>query len=100
LKDPAAETEDFVFTFHGHPITVVWASHHSTFARRKAGLPEDAVLHSLRHSFLTRLGEAGADAFTIQKLAGHANINQSSKYVHPSENRLESTIALLNKKPN
>ena len=28
------------------------------------GLPKDFVIHSLRHTLLNRLGEAGADAFT------------------------------------
>lgn len=31
-------------------------------------LPADFLLHSLRHTFLTRMGEAGADAFTIMRL--------------------------------
>jgi integrase len=33
-------------------------------------LPWDCVIHSTRHTFCTRLGERGADAFTIQRLAG------------------------------
>jgi len=32
------------------------------------------VLYSLRHTMLTRLGEAGADAFAIQRIAGHSSI--------------------------
>jgi len=35
----------------------------STGAGRSLGLPKDFVLHSLRHTFLTRLGEVGVDAF-------------------------------------
>ena len=38
-------------------------------------------LYDLRHTFLTRLGEAGADAFAIQKVAGHATITISQRYV-------------------
>lgn len=41
------------------------------------------VLYSLRHTMLTRLGEAGADAFSIQKIAGHSSIVVSQRYVHP-----------------
>lgn len=84
-----------VFTHNGQPITVTWASHNFTWARRKLGLPDSCTLHSTRHSYLTRLGAAGADAFTISKIAGHATIQQSQHYVHPSEARLESTVALL-----
>jgi integrase len=43
------------------------------------------VLYSLRHTFLTRLGESGCDAWTLARIAGHSNISMSSRYVHPSE---------------
>jgi len=51
--------------------------------------PEKFVLHSLRHTFLTRLGEAGADAFTIMKIAGHSSVTVSQKYVHPTSGTVE-----------
>jgi len=51
------------------------------------------VLYSLRHTMLTRLGEAGADAFAIQKIAGHSSIVVSQRYVHPTPERLESAFA-------
>ena len=59
------------------------------------GLPWDAVVHSTRHTFCTNLGERGADAFTIMKLAGHGSIMVSQRYVHPTPARLESAIGLL-----
>jgi site-specific recombinase XerD len=53
------------------------------------------VLYSLRHTMLTRLGESGADAFSIQKIAGHSSITTSSKYVHPTPSRIEDALAGL-----
>jgi integrase len=53
------------------------------------------VLYSLRHTFLTRLGEAGADAFSIQKIAGHSSIVVSEKYVHPTPERIEGAFTQL-----
>jgi len=53
------------------------------------------VLYSLRHTMLTRLGEAGADAFAIQKIAGHSSIVVSQRYVHPTPERLENAFAAL-----
>ena len=47
-------------------------------------LPNDCVIHSLRHTFLTRFGEAGADAFTIKKVAGHSSVTISERYIHPT----------------
>jgi site-specific recombinase XerD len=44
---------------------------------------------SLRHTFLTRLGEAGADSFTIMKLAGHSSVTVSQRYVHPTSETVQ-----------
>ncbi|MGD1073442.1 MAG: tyrosine-type recombinase/integrase, partial [Bryobacteraceae bacterium] len=52
-------------------------------------MPADFVLHSLRHTFGTRLGESGADAFTIMRLMGHSTVTVSQRYVHPSPEALE-----------
>jgi integrase len=46
-------------------------------------------LHSLRHTFGTRLGEAGADAFTIMRLMGHSTVAVCQRYVHPSPETVE-----------
>ena len=43
------------------------------------------VLYAFRHTFLTRLGESGCDAWTLARIAGHSSIAISSRYVHPSE---------------
>jgi integrase len=43
------------------------------------------VLYHFRHSFLTRLGESGCDAWTLARIAGHNSIAISNRYVHPSE---------------
>ena len=43
------------------------------------------VLYTLRHTFLTRLGESGCDAWTLARIAGHSSVAISSRYVHPSE---------------
>ena len=58
--------------------------------------PEDFVLHSLRHTFGTRLGESGADAFTIMRLMGHSTVTVSQRYVHPSPEAVELAYERLN----
>jgi integrase len=55
----------------------------------------DFVLHSFRHTYGTRLGEAGADAFTIMKLMGHSSVTVSQKYVHPSPESMERAVERL-----
>jgi len=59
------------------------------------GLPAEFVLHSLRHTFGTRLGEAGADAFTIMRIMGHSSITVSKRYVHPTPETMENAFVAL-----
>jgi integrase len=63
--------------------------------RKRLEFPTDFVIHSLRHTMLTRLGEAGVDAFTIMRIAGHSSITVSQRYVHPSPEALERAIEKL-----
>ena len=53
------------------------------------------VLYSFRHTFLTRLGQSGCDAWTLARIAGHASINISARYVHPSEDAVLDAISRL-----
>jgi integrase len=53
------------------------------------------VLYSLRHTFLTRLGESGCDAWTLARIAGHSSVAISGRYVHPSEERVLEAISRL-----
>jgi hypothetical protein len=48
-----------------------------------------------RHTYGTRLGEAGADAFTIMRLMGHSSVTVSQKYVHPSPEAMERAVQRL-----
>jgi integrase len=53
------------------------------------------VLYSLRHTFLTRLGESGCDVWTLARIAGHSQIQISSRYVHPSEDAMFAAMSRL-----
>ena len=58
-------------------------------------MPAEFVLHSLRHTYGTRLGEAGADAFSIMRLMGHSSVTVSQRYVHPTPEALERAVKRL-----
>ena len=53
------------------------------------------VLYSLRHTFLTRLGQSGVDVWTLARIAGHNSIGISARYVHPSEDAVLDAMARL-----
>jgi integrase len=53
------------------------------------------VLYALRHTFLTRLGAAGCDAWTLARIAGHSSIAMSARYVHPSEDAVINAFSRI-----
>jgi integrase len=63
--------------------------------KKRRIFPHDFVLHSLRHTMLTRLGESGVDAFTIMRIAGHSSITVSQRYIHPTPEAVERAFERL-----
>lgn len=81
--------------WHTAPVSRHTVSSQFSARRDEMGLPWDAVLHSTRHTALTDLGAAGADAFTIQAVAGHASVTTSQRYVHPVPETMMRAIERL-----
>ena len=53
------------------------------------------VLYSLRHTFLTRLGESGCNVWNLARIAGHSSITMSARYVHPSEDSVLNALSRM-----
>ena len=86
----------YVFTGKGghKPITRHYPSEQFRTVRDGLSVDPACVIHSTRHTFCTRLGTK-ADAFTIQKLAGHTSILVSQRYVHAGNAAKADAIAAL-----
>jgi integrase/recombinase XerD len=76
---------------------VVW--HACREAARRAGITKNVHPHTLRHCFATHLLEAGADLPTIQKLLGHADIRDTTIYLHLSRKHLTAVANPLDEIP-
>ena len=51
------------------------------------------VLYDLRHTFATRMAEAGVDLATLAALLGHSSIRIVQRYVHPTAEHKRAAMA-------
>ncbi len=67
-------------------------------AVRLAGI-KSITFHQLRHTFCSRLADAGASMPVIQELAGHASITMTRRYTHPADERKQQAVEALLRSP-
>jgi integrase len=98
LKNLRPHKAGYVFhRSHGQPVYQTWLNQQHSDLRALLKLPTELVPHSFRHTYGTRLGESGADAFTIRQLMGHSSVTVSQKYVHPTPETVERAVQRLEK---
>lgn len=72
----------------------------SNFRRAWERLLQDAGVgykrfHCLRHTYITKLIQAGVDLATVKELAGHSSIQQTLEYTHPElQNKIDAARTL------
>ena len=59
------------------------------------GYGEEFVVHTLRHTCATRLGEAGHSAMFIKEWLGHSSVVVSQQYVHLNVDHLKAGVESL-----
>lgn len=55
---------------------------------KKAGLPLEYHFHCLRHTYVTRLVDAGVHTYDVMKLARHTSISTTMRYYHANDDKL------------
>lgn len=53
--------------------------------------------HDLRHTFCSRLAQAGVSLRVIQEAAGHKTIQMSARYAHMDHTTLQNAMSVLNR---
>lgn len=78
----------------GHSYTCAEINRALRRAAVKAGL-RDICLYTLRHSFISRLVQAGVSVPEVAALAGHRDIRMTMRYAHLAPQHLRDSIAAL-----
>ena len=65
-------------------------------ARKRADL-EDVRFHDLRHTFATRLVQAGVDLSVVKELLGHKSITMTMRYAHHNPESLRHGVEVLDR---
>lgn len=81
------------------PYSNNWFAKAWHLGRMNLGLLQDSefVPYCLRHTFASRLIQAGVPVDTVSRLLGHSNIQQTMQYAHLSDGNLASAINVLEK---
>jgi len=75
------------------PLQWLRMAHMTALQKAKIVLP--FRLHDLRHTALTRMAMAGVDLPTLRELAGHASIQMTIRYLHPTPEHKRTAIKKL-----
>lgn len=81
--------------FTGFTITYHQARYLFNKAKKELNIDNNITLHSLRHTFCSRLIEHGTDIRIVQQLAGHKNITTTQIYTHIKNKTLEQAINMI-----
>lgn len=79
----------------GYCFTADYVSKQFKKACRNAGIDEAIHFHSIRHGSITRMIINGSNLPTVQRIAGHANIQTTMIYTHPDLENMRDAIGRL-----
>ena len=66
---------------------------------KNAGLNEkEVVRHTLRHTAITHLVQAGVDLPTVQRISGHKTLSMVVKYSHQNGEHIKSAMEVLERR--
>ncbi|HZC81796.1 MAG TPA: site-specific integrase, partial [Nitrospiraceae bacterium] len=89
---------DYVFISRaGRPYTTAEINRWLQRAAVKAGL-DNICLYTLRHSFISRLVQAGRPLTEVAALAGHREIKMTLRYAHLAPSHLRAGIQALERR--
>jgi integrase len=91
----AANPERWLFPCETDPTRPLPKINNAHDRAVKAAQLKPFKLYACRHSWATRIAEAGVDLITLASLLGHSKLAMVMRYSHPSANHQASAVAKL-----
>jgi integrase len=83
---------------NGH---ITWPDQAFRSVVKAAGLdPKQVVIHTLRHTAITHLVQAGVDLPTVQRISGHKTLQMVARYSHQNGEHIQSAMDMLEQRYN
>ena len=94
---PRRVDTDLVFVGpNGKPITTIKTAWKTLCGKARV---EDIRFHDVRHTFTTRMLEAGVDIRSIMAITGHKSTSMFQRYSHPSDSHLKAAVETVSDSP-
>lgn len=87
-----------IFIRTGIPAHYRWPDWDFRRARERANV-EKVTIHTLRHTYASRLIMKGVPVFDIARLLNHACLSSTLQYIHLAPRHLEKAVSVLDRNP-
>ena len=78
-------------------INTAQAEYQWKVLKKDTGITDkDFTIHTLRHTFASRLVQAGIDIYKVKDLLGHKSLKMTERYAHLAVHNYKDAIQMLN----
>jgi len=92
LQRKSDDPDELLFSSASVNLRKVWEA-----ARKEAGI-SSVRFHDLRHTFATRMADAGMEMQELAKILGHTDISMTYRYYHLTKKVNDKMRDILNKR--
>lgn len=86
------EAHQPIFPYNGYHVEYRWGLMRATLGKEQ---DKEWVLHSLRHTYASRLVSSGHELYTVSQALGHSSITTTQRYAHLSPQALAGVAKTL-----
>ncbi|MCX6160850.1 MAG: tyrosine-type recombinase/integrase [Ignavibacteriae bacterium] len=94
-REQIINKKEYAFRYKDRKINAEHVTKYFKRVLNRNGYDKKITFHSLRHSFITNLINAGTDINTVKELAGHDSITTTAQYIHTTNELKRKAVELL-----